>query len=134
MPDCEIEYVALGDSYASGEGVRGQDGNYIAGTDDTGPDLFNTCHRSDLAYGKLLRHPTSASNRVQLKALLACSGAKVVNLVSGGQSPQRALSEPTQLDNRRIALGTSESDERSRSACGPARREPGEKDFTWGQG
>jgi len=57
-------YVALGDSYSSGEGA----GAYLAGT-DTATD---TCHRSRLAYPRLLvdRQP-----RLGRLTFVACSGA-----------------------------------------------------------
>jgi len=57
-------YVALGDSYSSGEGT----GSYLSGTDRR----KNRCHRSPVAYGPLLRAPESPPDAF---SFVACSGA-----------------------------------------------------------
>lgn len=68
-PQYGSTYVALGDSYQSGEGAY----NYFEGTDST----YNKCHRSTEAYPARL-----ASDQLQMLTLdfQACSGAVMVNL------------------------------------------------------
>jgi hypothetical protein len=61
-------YVALGDSFASGEGSPGFD----AGTDDRA----NTCHRSETAWARQLGVPRDY--------LLACSGALIEDVIGVG--------------------------------------------------
>lgn len=76
-------YVALGDSYSSGEGSEA----YVAGTDTAD----NRCHRSRLAYPRLL-----ADRQPKLRRLsfVACSGASTRDLYHrNDQFP----SEPRQL-------------------------------------
>jgi Tol biopolymer transport system component/lysophospholipase L1-like esterase len=95
------EYVALGDSYQSGEGSF----DYYWGTDI--PDR-NLCHRSVNAYPVLLGRDGAVEDKL---AFWACSGATIPDLYSGAVStsgpvwddPMRALhdeSVPTQLDQR----------------------------------
>ncbi|MDN5835458.1 MAG: SGNH/GDSL hydrolase family protein [bacterium] len=66
-----IEYLAMGDSYSSGEGdIRGEN-HYLVGT-----DKFGECHVSDRSYPFLLRDYYGISpNRMKS---VACSGAQVV--------------------------------------------------------
>ncbi|AWB86574.1 hypothetical protein C3E77_08055 [Mycetocola zhujimingii] len=64
------EYVALGDSYQSGEGLH----DYWAGTDTDG---VNMCHRSDSAYPELLVSDGTVSDRL---SFWACSGAVISHL------------------------------------------------------
>ena len=61
------DYVALGDSYSAGEGLR----PFEAFTESDTARLGNGCHRSQSAYSQLLRFaaPTPA------KRFVACSGA-----------------------------------------------------------
>ena len=61
-------YVALGDSYQSGEGT----GTYLAGTDVRN---MNECHRSALAYPELV-----AARRGLPLVFAACSGATTADL------------------------------------------------------
>jgi lysophospholipase L1-like esterase len=61
----DIAYVAMGDSFSAGEGT----GSYLPGTDD--PARFNSCHRSNLAYGPLLRQGANLGRML----FVACSGA-----------------------------------------------------------
>lgn len=68
------QYLAMGDSFASGEGTF----NYLAGT-DTG---LNKCHQSVYAYASLM------SARVGSTASVACSGA-VMNNIRDNNSEQR---------------------------------------------
>jgi cytoskeletal protein CcmA (bactofilin family) len=70
------KYVALGDSYQSGEGTF----NYVSGTDSPG---VNLCHRSLSAYPGLL----VSSGVVQLNLdFRACSGATIATMVTGATS------------------------------------------------
>jgi lysophospholipase L1-like esterase len=80
-----ISYAALGDSYSSGEGL----GTYIDNTDRTG----NLCHRSDLAYPRLLK-PFPYDRRLpELRGptidFFACSGAMTSHIV--GNLPELQL-------------------------------------------
>ncbi|MFL6137358.1 MAG: SGNH/GDSL hydrolase family protein [Frankiaceae bacterium] len=59
-------YVAMGDSYSSGEG----NAPYLAGSDQTLPTADH-CHRSNKAYGPLLDHDAHLGTL----AFVACSGA-----------------------------------------------------------
>jgi lysophospholipase L1-like esterase len=89
-PTAELKYVALGDSYASGEGVPPFD----EGT-DVGPaeNDFNMCHRSPLAYSHLLSDDSSLD--VGVATSVACSGATTSNVINtyqyGNQPPQTLL-------------------------------------------
>jgi lysophospholipase L1-like esterase len=68
------DYVALGDSYSSGEGA----GDYQEGTDDNwswgfwASDYENMCHRSDNAYSGVLNHNNDFAGDYIFGA---CSGA-----------------------------------------------------------
>lgn len=64
-------YVAMGDSYSSGEGVP----PFIAPSDVDG------CHRSTGAYPQLLA--TDPSFTITLQAFVACSGAKSIDMANG---------------------------------------------------
>jgi lysophospholipase L1-like esterase len=66
-----LEYVALGDSFSSGEGVE----PYQSGTDVNG---MNECHRSLLSYPKRL--DANSNFRLDLTAFKACSGAETHNI------------------------------------------------------
>lgn len=73
-------YVALGDSYSSGEGVYEQDGDPVNGGADR-------CHRSRGSYVPLV---AGAHRFTGGTAFYACSGATTRQLLSGqyGQQPQ----------------------------------------------
>lgn len=74
-------YVALGDSFSSGEGNPAfEKGTYMDGV--------NECHRSPLAYPRLLQADTSLS--LGSTAFVACSGATTWNVLNGswGGDPQ----------------------------------------------
>ncbi|MGR6971424.1 SGNH/GDSL hydrolase family protein [Streptomyces cynarae] len=79
------KYVAMGDSYSSGEGNP----PFEAGT-ATGAD---NCHRSPVAYPRLL---DSALN-LGTMAFVACSGATTSNVLNGG-SADGAWGENPQID------------------------------------
>lgn len=106
----KIKYVALGDSYSSGEGVppfspsTSADNN--VDVDDNGvmtkgiDTARNVCHRSDLAYPRLINDDPRVN--VDLVDFRACSGAKSDQIV--GEWPDnvddakdRNWDEPAQL-------------------------------------
>ena len=83
------KYVALGDSFSSGEGNPPFE--YETDTDDT-----NECHRSMSAYPRLLQSVLNLGPT----AFVACSGATTHNVLNGqwNEPPQvNALSENTDL-------------------------------------
>lgn len=86
------EYVAMGDSFSSGEGVE----PFLAGTnraDDTGTvgvNEENRCHRSNNAYPKLLQRDVDFNYSLKF---VACSGATTSNITTSGQ-----WGEPAQMD------------------------------------
>lgn len=92
-----VRYVALGDSFSSGEGVV----PYEPGTDT----IRDRCHRSTKAYARLLSRPgTLPGVRLRL-SFYACSGATTTrNLLS-----EPRFGEPPQIDRpllRRAQLVT----------------------------
>lgn len=84
-------YVALGDSYSSGEGVPPFDINTDRPRRSGG--VKNACHRSDLAYPNLL--PAQTSQRLYLAGFYACSGAETKDIVSSAQY----TTQPPQIDS-----------------------------------
>lgn len=80
-------YVAMGDSFSSGEGVS----PFEAGT-DTGS---NSCHRSPKAYPRLLENDPGLS--LGSTAFVACSGATTQNVLYGG-SAEGAWGESPQIN------------------------------------
>ena len=72
-------YVAMGDSYSSGEGT----GIYTRGTNSS----TNQCHRSPLAYGPLISATTRNLGRF---SFVACSSATTASLyvANAGRAPQ----------------------------------------------
>jgi lysophospholipase L1-like esterase len=78
-----VRYVALGDSYASGEGNPPFD----QGTDVPGPN-GDHCRRSAKAYPRVLRVKTKVALTHR-----ACSGAQIDDLLTNARSP----AEPPQL-------------------------------------
>lgn len=82
--------VALGDSFASGEGLA----PYRAGTDTA----TNTCHRSPRAYPELLddgRHPAVSSVRS-----VACSGALTGDVVADLRAGDDVVAQTAALGRR----------------------------------
>lgn len=81
-----LDYVALGDSFSSGEGVE----PFLSGTDvaddsaTSGVDEENRCHRSEAAYPLLLDADNSQKKNLELTAFAACSGATTDTLLNGG--------------------------------------------------
>lgn len=78
-----LEYVALGDSYASGEGLP----PFIGQSD------ANQCHRSSNAYAMLAE---KSSAHLRLKAFVACSGATTWDVLHGrnGEAGQLDVLSP----------------------------------------
>jgi len=71
-----LKYVAMGDSYASGEGNP----DYLYGSDT----MANTCHRSRQAWP--LQLESDNLGRLDLTAFVACSGAKIADINNYSQS------------------------------------------------
>lgn len=92
----KLEYVAMGDSFSSGEGVE----PFLLGT---AIDGTNECHRSEDAYPMLLEEDPDLN--LNLTAFVACSGATTDTLLGGGtgigswneESQLNALSESTDV-------------------------------------
>ena len=88
-----LNYVALGDSYSSGEGAV-PDKDETQFLKDPGFGDTRACHRSALAYsGVIDREPT-----LELRARRACSGATSANVVSTAQSASGAPITSRQID------------------------------------
>lgn len=89
-----INYVAMGDSYSSGESVE----PYFS--DSATPNLspiVNRCHRSQRAYSQLLHAPFSSSPLIDSALsvhFIACSGARTYNVLPSGSGQ---YDEPPQL-------------------------------------
>lgn len=81
-------YVAMGDSFSSGEG----NAPYEFGTDLPN----NRCHRSPVAYPRLLEDDPSLD--LGVTHFVACSGATTDNVLHGGTG-SGAWSEPSQVSN-----------------------------------
>lgn len=82
-PVAQPNYVAMGDSYSSGEGVEPfEDGTYGTGS--------NMCHRSTQAYARLLANDSSLNLDLGSNGFAACSGAKTnaVTVSYNGEAPQ----------------------------------------------
>lgn len=79
-----LEYVALGDSFSSGEGVEPFElGTDVADDPSTsGVDEENRCHRSEYAYPRLLADDPRLG--LQLTDFVACSGATTDTVLNGG--------------------------------------------------
>ena len=78
-------YVALGDSYSSGEG----DGNYLAGTDTSA----DHCHRSPHAYPELL----DESQELGSLDFVSCSGAITGDYFNGNSEGNREAAQSQAL-------------------------------------
>jgi lysophospholipase L1-like esterase len=88
-----LDYVAMGDSFSSGQGVS----PYEAGTDTEGPPE-NRCRRSESAYARLL--DGYSDSRLNLTAFVACGGSETSHIINGrfDEDPQLdALSEDTDI-------------------------------------
>lgn len=88
IPPSTHTYVALGDSYSSGEGAPNP--NYLPGTDDH--TIPNLCHRSTAAYPWLTHKATS--NTYPTFVFRACSGATIQDFSNSNQEGNKG--EPAQ--------------------------------------
>lgn len=102
-------YVALGDSYSSGEGSNSEGGNYFNPndkpylSDKRGNSTKDNCHRSSNAYSQGL------SKQYQFKqgtSFAACSGATTWSLYHGrfGEKPQLGKAGNPQLNQHTSAV------------------------------
>ncbi|MBX7268800.1 SGNH/GDSL hydrolase family protein [Micromonospora sp. Llam7] len=75
-----LSYVAMGDSFSSGQGAS----QYEAGTDTA----TNQCYRSSVAYSRQLNNLPGM--RLDLKAFVACGGSETSHVMNGrfGEDPQ----------------------------------------------
>ncbi len=97
--DEAFSYVALGDSYSSGEGVQPYEDSTDLAT--------NQCHRSELAYpGQVMvgDNPISVKLRSQAEdaaswSFVACSGARTFNVKPAAEGGEGQWDEPAQLDS-----------------------------------
>jgi lysophospholipase L1-like esterase len=78
VPQASFKYVAMGDSYSAGEGAP----PFLPSRIQT-PDA---CHQSQGAYPVLLASSLGLQNEPRF-TFLACSGAKIDNLLTVGQHP-----------------------------------------------
>lgn len=95
------DYVALGDSFSSGEGVEPFDPD----TETAGPPE-NRCHRSTLAYAHLLDQ--DANLPFALREFRACSGATTHHVQYGGQwenEPEQLVGLGIDTDVLTITIG-----------------------------
>jgi len=81
-----VSYVALGDSYSSGEGVLPFDPS----TNVSGQDV---CHRSDLAYARLVSRNPQVGAMLNSGTFAACSGATTDQIFNANTSNH----EPSQV-------------------------------------
>lgn len=94
-----VNYIALGDSYSSGEGET-DDSRYLAGTNIP----LEKCHVSDRSYPflfiTLIGIPAASARNV------ACSGAKTIDVSGEGNAylGQKDLQKKLQVDIRGYAL------------------------------
>lgn len=75
-------YIAMGDSYASGEGTF----DYLSGTDEDN----NKCHLSSVSYPYLLEPKLKLDSAHSV----ACSGAKIVNVNGGAVAAAQYTARP----------------------------------------
>lgn len=79
-PDADIQVLAIGDSFISGEGAR----EFLAGTNIVGGDDHNECRRAPTAYPYLVAEDSGYG-----VVSVACSGATVRDLTRCGQMADR---------------------------------------------
>ena len=89
----KLNYVAMGDSFSAGEGVP----PFIAPSDTNG------CHRSGLAYPKLVSEMTPAM--LNLQAFVACSGAKTGDMTTDGVEVRQLNALSTLTDVVTLSAG-----------------------------
>ncbi|HET9411400.1 MAG TPA: SGNH/GDSL hydrolase family protein [Candidatus Saccharimonadales bacterium] len=93
-----LSYVALGDSYSSGEGVE----PFIAPSDTNG------CHRSRDAYAKLL--DGSPASRLNVTSFVACSGATTQDVINGKNGEPSQLNALATNQARRVTISAGGND------------------------
>lgn len=81
-----VEYVAMGDSYSSGEGVEP--------FDPTTNTAGNQCHRSHLAYARIISGNAELTPTVGVDGFVACSGATTYDVLNANTQN----SEAAQID------------------------------------
>jgi N-acetylneuraminic acid mutarotase len=105
-------WVALGDSYSSGEGADSL--HYLVGTD---LPQQNICHRADSAYSQVVSDGGFSTFDLHATAFFACSGAKTLNVLpraaagtpicfpvlAGPCTPYSYLDSVPQLDHPEVA-------------------------------
>lgn len=80
----QLNYVALGDSFSSGEGVEPfYEGTNVSEEETEDEDLQNMCHRSKKAYSEVLNN-TPESGLILTK-FAACSGAETKHVLTTEQ-------------------------------------------------
>lgn len=100
MTAASATYLALGDSYASGEGVE----PFLPGTDEP----RNRCHRSTQAYSRLL---AAAPGMPPAAEFWACSGARIANFSPGrGQWDEAGQLEHLNADTQLVTLSVGGND------------------------
>jgi hypothetical protein len=75
-PHWGLNYVAMGDSFSSGEGVE----PFEPGTAEPG---VNECHRSELAYAHILDQDPELTLNLENDGFVACSGATTASITLG---------------------------------------------------
>ncbi|MFP3991467.1 GDSL-type esterase/lipase family protein [Streptomyces sp. E11-3] len=100
LPGKPTQVVGMGDSFASGEGASGNNGDdYFKETDyseDIGDtQIRNACHRSKLAWARVAKLPGKSKSIGELSdsyskdvdlSFVACSGARTYNVLPGGRN------------------------------------------------
>jgi lysophospholipase L1-like esterase len=110
MSAAPADYVALGDSYASGEGVE----PFLPGSNAARPE--DRCHRSALAYPQLLADRPGMPPASQF---WACSGARIGNFYPGpGQWGEPGQLEHLSVDTRLVTLSAGGNDLQFASVLG----------------
>jgi len=87
----KMQYLALGDSFASGEGdITVDKSHYLPRTNEPGAYIHGTpremCHLSDRSYPFLFANDMSLARGVDMQSI-ACSGAVRNDLLSSGKAP-----------------------------------------------
>lgn len=93
------DYVALGDSFSSAEGVE----PFISGTNTSGTNP-NLCHRSEGAYSQLLNDTPGA--RLHVTSFVACSGAMTAMITGKWPSGSNASNQDEDPQDEALGTGT----------------------------
>jgi GDSL-like Lipase/Acylhydrolase family len=97
-PEPQDIYVALGDSFSSGEGaIYAQDGDKIPGADYE-PGTVNGCHRAKEAYAYKVQQQVGQNFSLKLRA---CSGAEIKDYFhANSANPDEPAQKEAFKDNR----------------------------------